>query len=408
MSSIVLFEDKKECCGCGACFNACPKKAISMCEDEYGFKYPKINEELCVECGLCKKVCGYQNPPEKHASSKVYAAASKSSDIIKKSASGGAFAVFASKVLKEGGVVYGAALPFEDGKLIPKHIRVDKIEKLYKLQGSKYVQSDIGTTYEEAREDLIAERKVLFSGTPCNIAGLKKFLRKDYDNLFTVEIICHGVPSTKLFQDFLDDYGNKLGGAVQDFYFRDKSKGQGMITRIVWKSERGEVKEKVMVGGLLSYMNFFLKSYTYRINCYSCPYATKDRVADLTIGDFWGFHEEYPNYKESKGLSNSKGISCVLVNTRQGQNMLNQCNNDFILMSSEFEKVERHNDQLHAPSKYSEKRELILSLYRDNGYSAVDSYFQHNFKKERVKYRISGALPKGFKRKIKKVIRKIK
>lgn len=292
---------------------------------------------------------------------------------------------------------------FEEGKLTPKHIRVNKIEELYKLQGSKYVQSDIGTTYEEAKEDLIAGKKVLFSGTPCNIAGLKKFLRKDYDNLFTVEIICHGVPSKKLFQDFLDDYSNKLGGTIKEFYFRDKSKGQGMITRVVWNDDQEKVKEKVIASGLLSYTNFFLKSYTYRINCYSCPYATRDRVADLTIGDFWGFHEEYPNYKESEGLSNGKGISCVLVNNKQGQNMLNQCNNDFILMSSEFEKVDRHNDQLHTPSKYSHKRELILDLYKENGYRAVDDYYKKYYKKERLFYTISNILPKSLKRYLKKI-----
>ena len=345
MSSIVLFEDKKDCCGCGACFNACPKKAISMCEDEYGFIYPQINKNLCVECGLCKKTCGYQDLPEKHVSSKVYAAASKSSDIIKKSASGGAFATLAIKVLKDGGVVYGATLAFEDQKLIPKYISIDKVQDLYKLQGSKYVQCNIGTTYKQAKKDLTEGKKVLFSGTPCNIAGLKKFLARDYENLITVEIICHGVPSAMLFQDFINVYSHKLGGTIEDFYFRDKSKGQGMVTRSVWKNKKGEQYKTIKVGGILSYINFFSRSYTYRINCYSCPYATKDRVADLTIGDFWGFHEEYPNYKESQGLSNGKGISCVLVNTSQGENILKQCSYDFILMESKFEKIDKHNEQ---------------------------------------------------------------
>jgi len=403
-----LFENKKDCCGCGACMNVCPKSAITMEEDEYGFVYPKINSELCVGCGACKKVCGYQNVPEKHSAKAVYAAAAKNDSILKKSASGGAFAVLAESMIDKGGIVYGAAMPYENGKLEPKHIRIDNKDDIVKLQGSKYVQSDTGFVFQQVRKDLQSGKSVMFSGTPCQIAGLKKFLNKDYDGLLLVEIICHGVPSKKLFQDFIESYGKQLGGTIEEFYFRDKSKGQGMITKAVFEKNNGDKKEKIKHGNLIPYMSFFLYSYTYRINCYICPYATAERVGDITLGDFWGFHEEYPDYKESQGLSNGKGISCVLVNTDKGDSAVKECIDSFVLMDSEFEKVARHNDQLSKPSKYSPQREIILEMYKNSGYKAVRKYYKKKFKKDIFKYRLSGMMPKGFKRKIKKLIGKKK
>lgn len=155
MSSIVLFDDKKDCCGCGACMNVCPKNAIRMAEDEVGFVYPEIDQNLCIGCGACKKACGYQMQPMMQKSEAVYAAASNDDNLLRKSASGGAFAVLAENVLKKGGVVYGAALPLENGKLEPKHLRIDTVERLTELQGSKYVQSAIGDTYAQAKKDLL-------------------------------------------------------------------------------------------------------------------------------------------------------------------------------------------------------------------------------------------------------------
>ncbi len=403
MNEINLFNDKKDCCGCGACMNICPKSAITMEEDEYGFVYPKINTEQCVECGACKRVCGYQNVPEKHSAKAVYAAAAKNDSILKKSASGGAFAVLAEKLIDRGGIVYGAAMPYENGKLEPKHIRIDNKDDIVKLQGSKYVQSDTGFVFQQVRKDLQSGKSVMFSGTPCQIAGLKKFLNKDYDGLLLVEIICHGVPSKKLFQDFIESYGKQLGGTIEEFYFRDKSKGQGYLTRVSYR-KNNSLNNKY--SSSLSYMHFFSKSSILRLNCYSCPFASGKRIADIALGDFWGFHEEYPDYKESQGLSNGKGISCVIVNTEKGIGAIEECKDSFVLMDSEFEKAARHNDQLSKPSKYSPQRETVLDLYKSSGYKAVEKYYKKKFRKDIIKYRISGILPKGFKRKIKQLIGK--
>lgn len=408
MSAVELFHSKCDCCGCGACQNVCAKDAIEMCEDEFGFIYPKINAELCVECSVCKKVCGYQNRPEKSSARRIYASASKNSGLLKKSASGGVFAELAGHFLAQGGIVYGAAMPLENGSLMPRHIRVDKLSELEQLQGSKYVQSDIGFTFRQVKKDLAEGRQVLFSGTPCQAAGLRQFLQKKYDNLLLVEVICHGVPSKKMFQDFIRDYEKSLNGTIEEFCFRDKSKGQGMVARCAYRTRSGQRKEKVKVGGLLAYIHFFSKSYIYRENCYSCPFAASERVADITLGDYWGFHEEYPEYQERDGLSNERGISCVLVNTDQGERYLNKVRSGLVLLESTFERVARHNAQLREPSTRSEMRETILASYRDSGYPAVSAYFAKHCGADRMKHRLSGMLPKKFKRWVKKRMSQIK
>ena len=407
MKEVVLFSDEKECCACGACMNACPKSAIQMREDQYGFVYPVINEELCVRCGACTEACIYRNHIDLHPAQQVYAAAARDDNTVARSASGGAFAVIADQVLSLGGVVYGCALVFEDGRLEPKHIRIDSAENIRLLQGSKYVQSEIGDTYRQARQDLAGGKSVLFSGTPCQIAGLKQYLKKDYEKLLTVEIICHGVPSKRLFHEFMDFYGRKLGGRITSFCFRDKSKGQGMVSRCVYQDSAGNQKESIRNGNLLAYIFFFQKSYTYRINCYSCPFARPERAADITLGDYWGFHEEYPQYRESQGLSNGRGISCVLVNTEKGKRIWDTCRDQLVSMPSEFEKVARHNDQLREPSKYDPQRETILQVFETEGYAGVERYFTGRFKKDIAKQTLAFMAPKGFKRLIKKLIGRI-
>ncbi|MBR5110742.1 MAG: Coenzyme F420 hydrogenase/dehydrogenase, beta subunit C-terminal domain [Clostridia bacterium] len=404
MKKIVLYSDKKDCCGCGACMNACPQSAIKMCEDEHGFVYPVIVDDLCIGCGACEKACVYQNSPDVHPPLHAYAAAARDNGVITKSASGGAFAVIADKVLSGGGVVYGCALVFEDSHLEPRHIRIDSVEDIPMLQGSKYVQSEIGGTYKKAKQDLTEGKSVLFTGTPCQIAGLKQYLKKEYDKLLTVEIICHGVPGKRLFQEFLEYYGEKLGGKITAFYFRDKSKGQGMVSRCVYQDPAGSKKESIKNGNLLAYIFFFLKSYTYRINCYSCPFARPERVADITLGDYWGFHEEYPQYHESQGLSNGRGISCVLVNSEKGKQMWDTCQDQLISMPSEFEKIARHNDQLRKPSKYDQKRETILHIFDTEGYAGVERFFKAHFKKDIAKQTLASMVPKDLKRRVKKLI----
>ena len=205
----------------------------------------------------------------------------------------------------------------------------------------------------------------------------------------------------------MDSYGKQLGGQITAFSFRDKSKGQGMVTRCVYRDFAGNQKENVKNGYLMAYIAFFLKSYTYRINCYSCPFARQERVSDITLGDYWNFHEEYPQVRESQGLSNDRGISCILLNTEKGKRMWDACREQFSSMPSEFEKVAGHNDQLKKPSVYHPERDTILQLFEKEGYAGVEGYFKANFKKDIVKQTIAGMLTKNLKRSMKKLIGRV-
>lgn len=400
---IVLFDQNKDCCACGACANICPKNAITMVENEQGFVYPKINTDYCIECGACMRTCGFKtkiSPVE--FQQKIFAFASKNKDILTKSASGGAFAEIAKYVLSnKAGVVYGAVEESREQNWKIHHKRIESIEDLEMLQGSKYVQSEIGTAYREIKKDLLDGRNVLFSGTPCQVDGLNNFLGREYDNLLTVDIICHGVPSQKMFTDFLKYQEGKLNKKIERFIFRDKSKGQGMISRI---DICGSNKSIVKKGELYSYFYFFLKQHIYRDNCYICPYARRERVSDLTIGDFWGFAKIYPEV-DKKILSDERGVSCIIANTEKGLSFILNNLTDCTIMDSDFEKASAYNGQLSAPSHDSDIRAQLLEKYVNQGYSALDSYYNTHFWKDRIKYNISAILPTDFKRNVRRLFR---
>ena len=199
---MIEIKDKKDCCGCQACVTVCTKHCIAMQADNEGFLYPIVDKSACTNCGLCEKVCPVINQSEPHKPLKVYAAKNKNEDIRRQSSSGGIFTLLAEKVINEGGVVFGARFN-ENWNVV--HSWTDTKEGIAALRGSKYVQSTIGNTYNEAREFLKQGRKVLFSGTPCQIAGLKKFLRKEYNNLLTVDVVCHGVPSPLVWRKYLEE-----------------------------------------------------------------------------------------------------------------------------------------------------------------------------------------------------------
>lgn len=384
VNKIQLFKKKKDCCGCGACMNICPKQAISMENDEYGFVYPKINEYECVKCGLCISACKYANVYENIENSEAYVGQNKDSVSTKLSASGGIFEAIARSFLSDGGIVVGVSLERIGGVLTAKHIIIDDLNDLYKVQGSKYVQSELGDLYSITKKLLISGKKVLFSGTPCQISGLRGFLSTDkknnefQDNLITVDIICHGVPSMKLFQDYIKCQEKILKGKIVDFKFRDKSEGWGLRGKVFYTDLRGKSKSKGFPSYLSSYYNMFLKSEIYRENCYSCPYASKVRVSDITLGDYWGIEEEHPELLDINGgsLSEKKGISCILLNSKKGVYWFNQFKKVLEVYPSTIEKVSRRNAQLNAPSNMSTRRKEILELYASGGYDVVESYWR--------------------------------
>lgn len=384
--SVSLFSDKKNCCGCGACKNACPKKAISMKEDAYGFIYPYIDANLCVECGICQKVCSFQHQTVKNEPLAVFAAASKDKDMLRCSASGGAFSAIARIILSQGGIVFGAAF---DKDWNVQHIGVETLEKLPRLQGSKYVQSHIGTTYQQVKKCLKEKRKVLFSGTPCQIAGLYGYLGHDDENLFTIDLICHGVPNQKMFQDYVHSLGN-----VEHFSFRDKSLGWGINGIAVIKGKRKALK---LWQSDSPYLYYFSQGVIYRDSCYHCKYACKNRPADITVGDFWGIEKQHPEYLRQHIFHTKDGISVVIANTQKGMKLLNSCIFGLYIKKSDFEKVAAGNAQLVRPSICKSQRKEILDLYTKYGWNAVEERFYKNIGIRKYSSQLKSILPSGLK-----------
>ncbi|WP_044914568.1 Coenzyme F420 hydrogenase/dehydrogenase, beta subunit C-terminal domain [Butyrivibrio sp. WCE2006] len=394
MITPALFESKKDCCACGACLNVCPKQAISLQEDECGFLYPQIDESKCINCGACKRVCAYQNTDVKNAPLKCFAAVNKDEEQREKSASGGVFAAIATKVIQDGGIVYGAAF---DNEWTLRHIAVDSLEELNKLQGSKYVQSNTGHTFSEVKEKLNEGIKVLYSGTPCQIAGLLSFLGKDYDNLITIDLVCHGVPNNRMFKNYISSLEEKYGAKVTDFAFRDKKLGWGKNASACINGKKIKIWESAS-----PYLYYFSNASICRENCYSCKYAGQNRPADLTIGDFWGIEKQHPEYLNSSAWNEAKGISLIVANTNKGITELNELNDYLDLQASSFEKAAKGNAQLNHPST-SCNRDEIVDLYAKNGMGAIEQRFLSKIGLRKYSSHIKAFIPPKMKRALKRL-----
>ena len=379
-----------------------------MHPDEYGFVYPQIDSEICILCGACKSVCSYQLEMKVNEPIHVYAAVNRNKEQLLKSSSGGVFSAIASSFLSKGGVVFGATLTFENGHANPHHIMIENIEELVKLQGSKYVQSNIGYSYQKAQEYLKNGRKVLFSGTPCQISGLYGFLRKSYENLTTIDLICHGVPNAEFFDGYIQMEAKKRKASeVIGYSFRDKRKGWGMIGRIDFVDTKEKEHSIFIPARLNSYNTLFLDGYTYRENCYSCKFASPNRVSDISIGDYWGIDTEHPELMNNRDYKYKEGISCLLVNTDKGvRESTNICEN-LNLNKSKLEKVQKNNEQLSEPSMKLPQRDKLLELYRIHNYSAVEKYYRENFKKEIVVHTLFNILPWGIRHRVQGVVKTI-
>ena len=267
----------------------------------------------------------------------------------------------------------------------------------------------MGDVYKEIKMQLATGRLVLFSGTPCQVAGVKSFLgKRDYDNLLLADIICHGVPSAKFFNDYIEHLNKKYNIEITDYKFRDKSKGWGMNARLFYRSTKGVMKDKILASGESSYFHYFLKSYTYRENCYYCKYANGNRVGDITIGDYWGVAQVHPEIVEgSKGVFKERdGISCVLVNTDKAKNFLKRIGDGLVLYPSEFKNVALYNEQLVKPCTMSEKRELILKTYEKGGYEEVEKVFKKDLLPRFLFVKFKKVLSPDIKNKIKRIIKR--
>lgn len=346
---MIEIEDKAECCGCGACSQSCSSKCIHMTEDEEGFLYPVVNKELCIECGICEKICPVLNHVSKDNYFKepiAYAAVNKDEKIRKESSSGGVFTLFSEYILSKNGIVFGAAMS-EDCESV-NHIGVEKAEALRLLRGSKYVQSEIGNTYQCAKGELEKGRLVLFSGTPCQIAGLKGYLKKDYENLFTIEVICHGVPSPALWKKYIIYVGKKLRAPISRVIFRDKifSDGERLMMHI--KARNNKVYKAYEEED--PFYCFFLGNFCLRPSCYQCRFKAGSSAADITIGDFWGGNEVVPGFGEGGNLS------LIYLHSDKGKGVFNFIKEHMKLQWTEYETSVVYNSAYKESVSYPKER----------------------------------------------------
>lgn len=303
--------DKKECTGCSACFSACPEKSIVMEEDNDGFYYPEVNHEKCTKCSLCINICPVINVPVIDNSLNAYACINNDEALRMQSSSGGIFTAIANEILDRKGVVFGAAF---DENFNVTHQFVGSYEGLQKLRGSKYVQSQINTSYLKTKNFLEQGRLVLFSGTPCQIAGLKSYLQREYENLFCVDFICHGVPSPKVWTKYVAFRSECASSSPQRISFRRKDYGwKRFSVSFLFKNDTEYLNN--LWDDI--YMRTFLKNISLRASCYSCKFKTIHRQSDITLADFWGISNILPD------MHDDKGTSLILVNNEKGKSLFN-------------------------------------------------------------------------------------
>ena len=360
--------NRNECTGCTACASVCPKGCITMTADENGFLCPVVEAEKCVSCGLCEKACPIITPLEKPTNEPVaYAAYSRDEAMRLSSSSGGVFTEFARAVLKDGGAVFGATY---DAQFEVVHICVENEADLAKLRGAKYAQSDLGDSFRNVKRRLEQGQKVLFSGTPCQVGGLKAFLRKDYENLLTVDFVCHSVPSPMAWREYVkyraqQDNGGEMPTAIN---LRDKQTGwtnyqySNLFTYADGHTHAARSGESL-------YMKLFVGDYINRESCANCRFKGYSRVSDLTIGDFWGIWDIAPE------MDDNKGTSVVLVQTGRGAELLQSVADRLILKAVMLEEASKQNGAMLNAAQSNPRRAEALALIRSGQIGECESWF---------------------------------
>jgi len=361
---MLSIRDKEKCCGCSACIEICPKKCIKKQIDSEGFAYPIIDTSLCINCKLCEKVCPYTIYSKRKKPKIVYAAKSRKPDVLKNSSSGGIFFELAQYVISKGGVVFGTKL---NSKWMTEITSVESIELLRPIMGSKYIQSDNNYSYSKCLSFLKAKKPVLFSGTPCQIAGLKQYLRKDFENLLLVEVACHGAPSPLVWNKYLleliknieinENDGEAL--PISEISFREKVSGWERYNLCIhFKHDYRKLTFRQEHSDNI-YMKAFGNNLILRPACYSCHFKKFSSNSDLTLADFWGVKKFHPQ------LYDEQGVSLILVNSEKGKEVIDKL--QIHKIESSYKSAVFFNEALLRPARRNKKRNKFFQEFQHAG-----------------------------------------
>lgn len=366
---MINIQDKKNCCGCSACASVCPKHCIIMSEDSEGFLYPRVDKELCVNCRICENVCNELHPFDKREPQKVLAAINRNEEVRLKSSSGGIFYMLAEKTICEGGVVFGARFD-KDWQVVIDY--AEDMNGVKSFMGAKYVQARVENAFMDVKRFLEEERKVLFSGTPCQVAGLHKFLRKQYDNLLTVDFICHGTPSPKVWRMYLNEV-IKEGQRISSIEFRNKRNGWKNFSFSILYNEKDNTVTVQSPFQNNHYMKAFLHNLTLRPSCYDCKAKGCSSQSDITIADFWGISSVFPK------MDDDKGTGLVFINTDKGENELDFSKIE--MAETTYERVKPLNSACYRSPRIHLKREVFFSrLGKENLIGLINDCIKPTFR----------------------------
>ena len=396
---MIDIKEKRDCCGCSACVQICPKQCISMSADNEGFLYPQVDTTKCIDCGLCEKVCPVINQNEPREPFAVYAVKNTNDKVRLKSSSGGSFTLLAEQIISEGGVVFGARFN-EHWEVV--HDYTETMEGLEPFRGSKYVQSIIGDSFFKAKQFLNNGRKVLFSGTPCQIAGLKKYLRKEYSNLLTVDIICHGVPSSLVWEKYkkeIVEHANPNNNPLDliklyGINFRDKTKGWRDY-HCIYSVVNTNINKVINITNKHiqdPYMRLFIANYSLRPSCYHCPAKSGRSGSDITLGDCWGIKRIEKVFDDNIGvgvcvINEDNYLKDIILlkskNLLLPYNYLNQHNRSYYNSSIRparrqefFEKMESVESVMLLAQEFAPIKGRVLS-FAEKAINFISRYLRH-------------------------------
>lgn len=378
---VVSVLDADNCCGCETCLQVCSRNAITLENKDDGFSYPKVDYERCTQCGACTMGCPSLTKVNGSIPLQVFAVRHVDTDVVKNSTSGGAFTALSDHVLENGGLVFGASLCDE---FKCRHIQADNAVDRNRMRGAKYIQSQMGNSFSRVKEGLLKNKQVLFSGTPCQIAGLRNYLRNvNLKSLILVDIVCHGVPSPQVFKDHIQ-WLEKRKGKVKQYIFRSKDVGwHGLNTKVIYTNGT----EEVNTINTNAYSRLYFNSLITRKSCFVCRYASAERLGDITISDFWTID------KCNTELNDERGTSCVYINTEKGKKIFDRVMDSLNVEEHSFEESIQPN--LSRPTCPSEDRNLFWKDYHAKGFG----YCVRKYTQGHIYYKFRRII-KSFKRRI--------